>query len=179
MQCCVVVPCLPARILTACWLLVSQVEDSRKAEAMQKYAPPSFRPGAQGSVKSEGALEAGKGGSSSGAPLLTNKGKCAPSVAAGAAGKGADETGGGLASVPFVALCITCVMVYSAVLPFNNIASALLLDRDFFPHGTRWRDANNDTFVYDQARIQPSQYSPPTAVNMRFALNRPVHRPLL
>lgn len=34
--------------------------------------------------------------------------------------------------VPFWILVISCVVVYGCVLPFNNIASSLLLERDFF-----------------------------------------------
>jgi hypothetical protein len=38
----------------------------------------------------------------------------------------------------FWTLAFLCVVVYGTVLPFNNIASALLLDRDFFPQGSTW-----------------------------------------
>ena len=38
----------------------------------------------------------------------------------------------------FWLLSLLCVIVYGAVLPFNNVASALLLDRDYFPQGSVW-----------------------------------------
>lgn len=41
-------------------------------------------------------------------------------------------------SRPFWLLALCCVVVYGTVLPFNNVASALLQDRDYFPHGTVW-----------------------------------------
>jgi len=51
---------------------------------------------------------------------------------------------------PFWLLATLCVLVYGAVLPFNNIASALLLDRDYFPRGSEWISAHgNITYVYD------------------------------
>jgi hypothetical protein len=34
--------------------------------------------------------------------------------------------------LPFWILVVSCVVVYGCVLPFNNIASSLLLERDFF-----------------------------------------------
>ena len=34
---------------------------------------------------------------------------------------------------PFWLLSLCCVVIYGTVLPFNNIASALLIERDFFP----------------------------------------------
>ena len=51
---------------------------------------------------------------------------------------------------PFWLLAIMCCIVYGAVLPFNNVASALLLDRDYFPQGTIWQyPGGQKTFVYD------------------------------
>lgn len=38
----------------------------------------------------------------------------------------------------FWLLALCCVVVYGCVLPFNNIASVLLLYRDFFPLGSTW-----------------------------------------
>jgi MFS family permease len=38
----------------------------------------------------------------------------------------------------FWLLTLLCAIVYGAVLPFNNIASALLLERDYFPQGSTW-----------------------------------------
>jgi len=51
---------------------------------------------------------------------------------------------------PFWLLAIMCCIVYGTVLPFNNVASALLLDRDYFPQGSVWKyPGGQKTFVYD------------------------------
>lgn len=43
---------------------------------------------------------------------------------------------------PFWLLTLLCAIVYGAVLPFNNVASQLLLDRDYFPQGSHWKLAS-------------------------------------
>mmetsp|Transcript_26369 Transcript_26369/g.57769 ORF Transcript_26369/g.57769 Transcript_26369/m.57769 type:complete len:470 (-) Transcript_26369:160-1569(-) len=58
-------------------------------------------------------------------------------------------------SSAFWILALCTVVIYSSVLPFNNIAEALLQDRDYFKYGTRWRDAHNRTFVYSPETPNP------------------------
>ena len=49
-------------------------------------------------------------------------------------------------ALPFWLLTISCVVVYGTVLPFNNVASAFLQQRDFMPHtNVSWY--NNRTYV--------------------------------
>jgi len=43
---------------------------------------------------------------------------------------------------PFWKLACCCLVVYGCVLPFNNVASALLQERDFFPPGSLWPGAD-------------------------------------
>jgi MFS family permease len=55
----------------------------------------------------------------------------------------------------FWLLSICCVSVYSAVLPFNSVLLTMLQDRDYFPSGSVWRDAQNRTFVYSELTPEP------------------------
>ena len=47
--------------------------------------------------------------------------------------------------LPFYLLAVSCVVVYGTVLPFNNVASALLQERDYFKYGTVWTGPHNET----------------------------------
>jgi len=58
-------------------------------------------------------------------------------------------------SAPFWLLAVSCVVVYGTVLPFNNVASALLQERDFFKFGTTWRGSHNSTFVFGPHATHP------------------------
>ena len=78
---------------------------------------------------------------------------------------GADGDGGAVAcgdvarfGRPFWLLAACCVVVYGCVLPFNNVASALLQDRDFLPAGSVWQGAANTSWTYDPAS---GAYRPP------------------
>jgi len=55
----------------------------------------------------------------------------------------------------FWLLGVSCTVVYSCVLPFNNVASALLQDRDYLRVGSRWRDLANKTWVYSSSQPEP------------------------
>lgn len=67
----------------------------------------------------------------------------------------------------FWLLSLCCVVIYSTVLPFNNIASALLLYRDAFPLGSRWPLANNHTYVYSTTNPHPPHVNCGTAHGAR------------
>ena len=58
-------------------------------------------------------------------------------------------------SRPFWLLSFCCVVIYGTVLPFNNIASALLLERDYFPQGSVWPQPDGHEFVYDGQHPHP------------------------
>ena len=40
--------------------------------------------------------------------------------------------------LPFWLLCISCLVIYGTVLPFNNNASTFLQTRDFMPQQPPW-----------------------------------------
>uniref|UniRef100_A0A7S0HMB8 Lysosomal dipeptide transporter MFSD1 n=1 Tax=Phaeocystis antarctica TaxID=33657 RepID=A0A7S0HMB8_9EUKA len=77
---------------------------------------------------------------------------------------------------PFWLLAGCCVVVYGCVLPFNNVASALLQDRDFFPAGSAWVDGANRSWVYEPATgaFQPpgAHCSHPRGASSPFCLAR-------
>mmetsp|Transcript_46972 Transcript_46972/g.152674 ORF Transcript_46972/g.152674 Transcript_46972/m.152674 type:complete len:588 (-) Transcript_46972:212-1975(-) len=65
---------------------------------------------------------------------------------------------------PFWCLAACCVAVYASVLPFNNVSSALLFQRDFFRPGSVWTDDKDGRdWVYDplhHGRSWPSKHPP-------------------
>jgi len=60
------------------------------------------------------------------------------------------------------------VVVYGTVLPFNNIASALLQERDFFRYNTTWYGPNNASFVYGPHAPHPPHVRCSSEPNSHF-----------
>ena len=82
---------------------------------------------------------------------------------------------------PFWCLAACCVAVYASVLPFNNVSSTLLFQRDFFRPGSVWTDDKNGRdWVYDplhHGRSWPSKHPPGVHCSEARARDAPFCRP--
>ena len=76
----------------------------------------------------------------------------------------------------FWLLMVCCVVSYCCVLPFNNVASAVLQAREYFPFGTRWREGGHRKFVYTPATPEPTDVKCATAFGRHLPFCRDQER---